>query len=407
MIAGTGPNPKTSSTATPATPSTASTAVAPRAATGEADAAGERGAGDRRARSNLPNASATGTTTSAATPSQSGRVDPPHRAQRLGKRQPEHQLGAEAEARERDEHGHVPEVDRHRALADAGDQPRGIHPLHPGPDARARQLEQRQLGDAEHHEAHGRRVEVHEHVDGVRPDHREHGQEREGCRGHRPQRRAREPVDGAVGEVESELLHEQPHEHEVEQPDRVEPGGHAQHVDGDDSGDERERRQHARTFVETYHHRHECRGRQVHAEEPQRLADAVARRRHEVPREPCQREGDECGRDHDDQRDRGADEPFDARPHVVGAARSARTHRPPVVEAREPACDEEQRHDLHDPADRAEPLLAFERVAHDRPLGADAHAHHHGVQCEHGHEEHHADGVDARVACDPSAFDGG
>jgi hypothetical protein len=33
-----------------------------------------------------------------------------------------------------------------------------------------------------------------------------------------------------------------------------------------------------------------------------------------------------------------------------------------VVKAREAARDEEQRHDLHDPADRAEPGLSLERV---------------------------------------------
>ena len=100
-------------------------------------------------------------------------------------------------------------------------QARGIRSLDPAPDARPRELEQRELRHAEHDEAHRRRVQVHEHVDGVRPDDGEHGQQRECAAGDAHERAAPEPVDRSVGEVEAELLHEQPHEQEVEEPDRV------------------------------------------------------------------------------------------------------------------------------------------------------------------------------------------
>ena len=114
-------------------------------------------------------------------------------------------------------------------------------------------------------------------------------------------------------------------------------------------------------------------------------------------------EGGESTRDDHHERDRRADEPFEAGADVVGGGRAAGAHRSPVVEAREAAGDEEQRHDLHDPADRPEPGLLLERVLEHRPAGADADAAHHRVQREHRDEQHDADRVDARIAHDARA----
>ena len=53
---------------------------------------------------------------------------PPLEAQRLGQRHPDRRVRDEAQAGEHDEHGHVPEVDGHRALADGRDRA-ARHPL--------------------------------------------------------------------------------------------------------------------------------------------------------------------------------------------------------------------------------------------------------------------------------------
>ena len=144
-----------------------------------------------------------------------------------------------------------------------------------------------------------RRVEVLEHVDGVGSPDGEHGEDRERGPGDAPERAARESVDAAVGEVEAELLHEQPHEEEVQEPDRLDAGRETHHVDGDDRGEQRERCDHPGALVGAQHHRHERRDRDVDAEEPQRLADAEARGRHELGGHSSSSEGDEADRDDD------------------------------------------------------------------------------------------------------------
>jgi len=69
----------------------------------------------------------------------------------------------------------------------------------------------------------------------------------------------------------------------------------------------------------------------------------------------------------------------------------------PVPQRREAAQDEEQRHDLHDPAGGGEPGLGVEGVLEDRPVDAEADSHHEGVQRHDEDEARGANEVDGAV----------
>ena len=95
-------------------------------------------------------------------------------------------------------------------------------------------------------------------------------------------------------------------------------------VHGDDRSEQGEGRQHPRPLVRAQHDRHERRDRDVHAEEPERLADAEARRRHELGGQARECERGESAGDDDHERDRRTDEPFEAGADVLGRRRPAR-----------------------------------------------------------------------------------
>ena len=87
---------------------------------------------------------------------------------------------ASGDAGHGDDHGEVPEVDRHGAGTEEEDARMHALAAHEGGQRPVRQGEQAHLRDAEQGEGHRRRVEVHEHVGGVPARSDEPGEHRVG-----------------------------------------------------------------------------------------------------------------------------------------------------------------------------------------------------------------------------------
>jgi len=144
--------------------------------------------------------------------------------------------------------------------------------------------------------------------------------------------------------------------------------------------------------------RDERRAAEVDGQEPQRLADAEPRDAHDLGGHTGHEQADEAEPDGADEHDGGPQQPHGALAHVVGGALAGGLQAFPVPQRRETAQDEEERHDLHDPAGGGEPGLGVEGVLEDRPVGAEADAHHEGVQRHDEDEARGAHEVDGAVA---------
>ncbi len=146
--------------------------------------------------------------------------------------------------------------------------------------------------------------------------------------------------------------------------------------------------------------RHGSRAQHVDAQEPQRL------------REPETRDGDDVGRhshqgerrqQHGSGRDRGQrgrQQAAEPPAEVVAVSATGLPQPRPLSVGGEPAEDEEQRHDLHQPAHRGEERPVLEGVLEHRPVRADGDADHKRVQQDDDREAECTDDVDGAVAAD-------
>ena len=110
----------------------------------------------------------------------------------------------------------------------------------------------------------------------------------------------------AVCEPQPQLLHEQPHEEQVREPDRLHPCHETEAVDGEDSRAEGDKRCPWRAVVHGNHRGDQGRAQHVHAEEPQGLADAPSSSRNDrrVDAEQRKRRKDGCRSTRREQRNR-------------------------------------------------------------------------------------------------------
>jgi hypothetical protein len=154
--------------------------------------------------------------------------------------------------------------------------------------------------------------------------------------------------------------------------------------------------------MRAHQQRNERRAAEVDGQEPQGLTDAEPRDAHDLGGNTGREQAHEAEADGADEHDRRFQQAHRAFAHIVGGALAGGPQAFPVPQRREAAQDEEQRHDLHDPAGRGEPGLGVERVLEDRPVGAHADAHHEGVQ-RHDEDEagraHEVDGAVATTSC--------
>lgn len=302
------------------------------------------------------------------------------------------------DARQDDEHRHVPEVDGHGVRSDGADEgARGRaagQPLEAGPGQR----EEGELRHGQEGQADGGRVQVGEHIGRVEAGCREAGERGEGTRRESPAVQPRHPLDVAVGQPEAELLREQPHERQVEQPEGLDVGGRPQHVDRHDARPQADERRRGGPSMRAHQQRDERRTAEVDGQEPERLADAEPGDAHDLGGHTGREQPHQADADGADEHDRRFRQPHGALAHVIGGALAGSLQAFPVPQRREASQDEEEGHDLDDPAGGGEPGLGVEGVLEDGPVGAEADAHHEGVQ---RHDEDQARGaheVDRAVA---------
>lgn len=311
-----------------------------------------------------------------------------------GQRKGEEEQGA----RQHDEHRHVPEVDGHGVRPDGADEGASGGAAGEPLEGGAGEREERQLRHGEQGQADGGRVEVGEHVGRIEAGCREADEGAERTRREGRSLQPRHPLDVAVGQPEAELLCEQPHEREVEQPQSRDVGGHTQCVDRHDARPQAGERGRWGPPMQAHQQRDERRAAEVDGQEPQRLADAEPRDAHDVGGHAGREQAHETEADGADEHDRRFQQAHGALPHVVGGTLAGGLQAFPVPQRREAAQDEEQRHDLHDPAGGGEPGWGVERILKDRPVGAEADAHHEGVQRHDEDEAGSANEVDGAVA---------
>jgi hypothetical protein len=156
---------------------------------------------------------------------------PPLAGAGRGQRKGEEEQGA----RQHDEHRHVPEVDGHGVRPDDTDECARSRAAGEPLEGGAGEREERELRHGEQGQADGGRVQVGEHVGRVEAGCREADECAERTRREGRASQPRHPLDVAVGQPEAELLREQPHERQVEQPESRDVGGHPQRVDRHDA----------------------------------------------------------------------------------------------------------------------------------------------------------------------------
>ncbi|GAB3599058.1 hypothetical protein GCM10027408_17820 [Microbacterium tumbae] len=237
----------------------------------------------------------------------------------------------------------------------------------------------------------GRRVDVRDQIRG--PDARQHagGEDADGQESEPAADPPGEAVECSIGEEEADLLQSEPHEGEVQESDPLDAADPAEDVDRDGRAGENAERAQRCPRMQAGEHRQQRLAQQEDAEEPQRLAEPVARDEQQVRRHARRRQHDEADPRDGDRGDGGQQQAVHAR-RDEGGGRTASAPGPPVGgESRESADDEEQRHDLQHPAQRRDPRRALARVREDRAGIRDGDADHERMQHD---DAEHAEGAD-------------
>ncbi len=298
----------------------------------------------------------------------------------------------------------MPEVDRHGATSDdVGDERDPATRAQPS-ESFADERQQCRVGDADEEQRRGGRVDVRDEVAGVEagpPG--EHEDDDRPDTGKRPDT----PVEGAdrtVRQEEPELLERGPDEDEIDESEGVDTRGRAQDVDQHGGGDERHDRPDRGALVGGGERRQQCLTEQEDAEEPERLPEPETGRGDEVGGDTGQRQRREGGSHTADGDDRGEQQAMEPR----GDERRGRRTVRPVASIREQACepadDEEERHDLQDPAERGDPGGAITRILEHGAGGGHRHADHHRVQDDDPDDATGTHEVDPAVTCTQGAI---
>ena len=249
------------------------------------------------------------------------------------------------------------------------------------------------------------RVEIHQHVHRIRPSrHHDHEQpQHDDAQQHSPRdptrttrtrtrtqshpyAAARPHLHPPIAQQEPQLLHEQPHEDEVGIPDRRKLRSEPHGVDDHDATAQAEQCHRGPQPMHPHHDRHHRRHTDVDREEPERLGHTQPRlcqKRWIDPEAPRQCQSRPHHQDH---RRRGESKAPHTTPNELCRRTAPALHTSPVLGGGEASHDEEQRHDLDQPADRSEPLRARQRdLRAEAPVGRPLHTDHEGVQ--HHHDE--------------------
>jgi len=267
--------------------------------------------------------------------------------------------------------------------------------------------EQTRVHDADEQQGRRRRVDVVDEVGGVQARQERRGQQEKSSEAGGGAHAPAQSIDASVGQEEPELLQRHPHECEVQEAEALEAGRAAQHIDRDRGQRERPDRPVRRAFVRGREKGKQRLAEEEDPQEPQRLAVAEARRRDQIGRDARDREHGERDADDRDREDRGSQQAVQSAGDEVHAGSAALPQTPVGEETGEAADDEEQRHDLEEPAERGDPARAVAGVVEHGAGRVDRDADHDGVQ---EHDAEHAqrpDEVDPGVAgCARGSRDG-
>ncbi|GAA1525620.1 hypothetical protein GCM10009803_03180 [Microbacterium ginsengiterrae] len=254
------------------------------------------------------------------------------------------------------------------------------------------------MRDADQQQGGGGRVDVRDEIRGVDAQHEGAGQSRHGRDGEHRSCTPTQCGDGAVGEEESELLEREPDQREVDETDRVHTAEDACRVHGDGPEGEKTDRRPRRALVSCDQGGKQDLADQEHAEEPQRLAEAVAGDADELLRNAGGQQHREQDAHRGDRVERRQEQAMDASGDEVGR-RAALIRHPQVRRASGEAPDhEEQRHHLQEPAQRDDPRGSFAGVREHRAGAVDRDADHQRVDHHHTDHAQCADQVDPCVA---------
>ena len=273
-------------------------------------------------------------------------------------------------------------------------------PPHEAAQRRREDLQQARLRHPEQHHAHRGRVEVGEHVRGVGTGGHAQPEQRVAPGGERHERRPGPRGEPPVRAEEPELLHERPHEHHVEQPPPLLPGGHADQVHGHGAREQEPAPHPPHLLMHT--HETGCQGLadQIGGQEPQRHPHPGQRERHQLVRRA--RHERRCGPERQRAPQHGGrlHEPQGPLPHVLPRGHAPRTTPPPRPRRGRPAHHEEQRHDLQEP--RGPPVPGLQRGHEHRadlPGGrVPGDGDQEDVEAHHGDHARHTSGVHGGVA---------
>ena len=292
----------------------------------------------------------------------------------------------------------MPEVDRHRPLRDEGD---GLGHRRPGGEpfqARTCEREQHRVDDTDEDQRGGRRVDVRHEVGRVHPAHEGEGEHHQCCARQSHPDAPRQRIDPAIGEHEPELLHRQPDEQQVRESDRGHTGRGTDDVDRN-----RRRAQHRQgaqrgRVMTARHDGQQGLTHQEHAEEPQRLTEAVAglldQRRVDARRGQRGQKRPHTGDRHDGRYQQSVQPAGDE-------SRGIRSAHPGAAQRDEPgesADHEEQGHHLQCPAHRQQPGTRLAGIGEHGAIRRHCHPDHECVEHDDSGNAERADEVDRAVA---------